>query len=297
MLPCRSSKEAEISVDNHRVARPCLLIARLHLSRKRRQLAAFRLGRYARTMTTIRLLIPLFASLGLISGPLPAAAVVGASASGEPQAGSVVMVLQRKGSAAGFCSGIVIGRTSVLTAAHCVPQGADVRIHFREAEGAPVLIPATRILRHPGYRADAIEKRERSIDLAVVTVAQPLPDRFSAAIIGDPGAVTAGTMFRFVGFGVTREGDGKSSGQLREATLAARKPLSAVLLWAEDPHHQGLGACTGDSGGPVFETSGDTIVALTLWATGSGAAQCGAVTQALWLAPYRDWIRDAAVFR
>ena len=186
---------------------------------------------------------------------------------------------------------------TVLTAAHCVPQGADVRIHYREPEGAPVLVPVARVLRHPGYRADAIEKRERSIDLAVITLTQPLPDRFAAAPIGDPGTVTAGTMFEVVGFGVTHEGDGKSSGQLREATLAARTPLSAVLLWAEDPDHRELGACTGDSGGPVFAAASDVIVALTLWATGSGAAQCGAVTQALWLAPYRDWIREAAAPR
>ncbi len=99
------------------------------------------------------------------------------------------MVLQRRGSAAGFCSGIVIGRSSVLTAAHCVPQGADVRIHYRDAEGAPVLLPVARVLRHPGYRADAIAKREKSIDLAVITTAEPLPDRFSAASIGDSGAV------------------------------------------------------------------------------------------------------------
>ncbi len=245
-------------------------------------------------MKPVRTLVCLVFTLGLVSRPLPAEAVVGASADGDAHAGSIVMVLQRRGSAAGFCSGIVIGRTSVLTAAHCVPQGADVRIHYRDAEGAPVLLAVTRVVRHPGYRADAIAKRERSIDLAVITMAQPLPDRFSAATIGEPGAVTAGTSFRVVGFGVTREGDGKSSGQLREATLATREPLSAMLLWAEDPRRQGLGACTGDSGGPVFGADGGLVVALTLWASGTGAAQCGAVTQALWLAPYRDWIRDAA---
>ena len=245
-------------------------------------------------MKAVRPLVPWLVAFCLVSCPMPAGAVVGASTDGDAHAGSIVMVLQRRGSAAGFCSGIVIGRMSVLTAAHCVPQGADVRIHYRDAKGAPVLLPVTRVLLHPGYRADAIKKRERSIDLAVITMAQPLPDRFSAATIGDPGAVTVGTSFRIAGFGVTREGDGKSSGQLREATLAAREPLSSVLLWAEDPRRQGLGACTGDSGGPVFQADGEAVVALTLWASGSGAAQCGAVTQALWLAPYRDWIREAA---
>ena len=93
---------------------------------------------------------------------------------------------------------------------------------------------------------------------------------------------------------MTREDDGKSSGRLREGTLAAREPLSSVLLWAEDPLRRGLGASTGDSGGPVFAADGDAVVALTLWATGTGAAQCGAVTQALWLAPYREWIAAAS---
>ena len=248
-------------------------------------------------MKRLRTLVPLLFTLGLVARPMPAGAVVGASTDGDAHAGSIVMVLQRRGSAAGFCSGIVIGRTSVLTAAHCVPQGADVRIHYRDAEGAPVLIPVTRVLRHPGYRADAIAKREKSIDLAVITMAQALPDRFSAATIGDPGAVTTGNLFRVVGFGVTRESDGKSSGQLREATLATRAPLSSVLLWAEDPARQGLGACEGDSGGPVFQADGGAVVALTLWASGTGTAQCGAVTQALWLAPYREWIREAAAPR
>ena len=223
-------------------------------------------------MKPLRTLVSLVFTLGLVSRPLPADAVVGASANGDAHAAAIVMVLQRKGSAAGFCSGIVIGRTSVLTAAHCVPQGADVRIHYRDAEGAPVLLPVTRVLRHPGYRADATKRRERSIDLAVITTAQPLPDRFSAATIGDPGAVTAGTPFRIFGFGVTREDDGKSSGQLREATVVTRAPLSAVLLWTEDPRRQGLGACTGDSGGPVFQADGGAVVALTLWASGTGAA-------------------------
>ena len=245
-------------------------------------------------MTSVRRLIHWLAALGLVSGALPARAVVGASTSGDPHAGSVVMVLQRSGSAAGFCSGIVIGPTAVLTAAHCVPPGADVRIHYRDREGGPVLVPVARVLRHPGYRADAIEKRERSIDLAVITMTQPLPDRFSAATIAGPGTVTVGTMFLIVGFGVMREGDGKSSGQLREAALATRGPLSSVLLWAEDPRRKGLGACTGDSGGPVFEAAGNAVVALTLWASGTGAARCGAVTQALWLAPYHEWIAAAS---
>ena len=204
------------------------------------------------------------------------------------------MVLQRRGTFAGFCSAIVIGSKAVLTAAHCVPPGADLRIHFRAEKGAPVLLPVAGVARHPGYRADAIARRQRSIDLAVVTLVDPLPAGFQPAEIGEPGPVAPGTPFRVAGFGLTREGEAASSGQLREAALAARMPLSDVLLWADDPRGQGAGACTGDSGGPVLAGSASRIVALTLWSAGVGGRRCGTLTQALWLAPYRDWIRAAA---
>ncbi len=223
----------------------------------------------------------------------PAAAVVGPSheASGSTAA-STVMVLQRRGPAAGFCTGIVLGPRAVLTAAHCVPPGADIRVHFKDPAGAPVLLPVASVVRHPGYRAEAIAKRERSVDLAVVTLPELLPDGFHAAALGTEAATAVGTHFTLAGFGLAQEGDSRTSGRLREADLAARAPLSSVLLWLDDPTHAGAGACTGDSGGPVLDAAG-AVAALTLWSAGDGARRCGALTQALWLAPYREWIAGA----
>ena len=223
-----------------------------------------------------------------------AQAVVGPSRDADGGlADSLVMVLQRHGAAAGFCTGIVVGPRAVLTAAHCVPPGADLRIHFKDAEGAPVLLPVEGVTRHPGYRAEAIAKRERSIDLAVVTLDAPLPPRFRPATLSGQASARVGEAFTVAGFGLQREGEAASSGRLRQGGLSARAPLSDVLLWAEDPTRQGTGACTGDSGGPMLDASG-AVAALTLWSAGVGRRQCGALTQALWLAPYRDWIAGAA---
>lgn len=241
----------------------------------------------------MRSILPIPMLLVLVASPLPASAVVGPSREASPGlVDSLVMVLQRHGPAAGFCSGVVIAPRAVLTAAHCVPTGSEIRIHFKDEAGAPVLLPVSGVSRHPGYRADAIARRERSIDLAVVTLAEPLPDRFRPATLSNQGAARVGESFAVAGFGLGRENEPASSGRLREAALAVRAPLSDVLLWAEDPGHHGAGACTGNSGGPMIDSSG-SVAALTLWSAGVGTHQCGALTQALWLAPYRDWIETS----
>ena len=224
----------------------------------------------------------------------PAAAVVGPARDASPEvAASLVMVLQRQGAAAGFCTGIVLGPRAVLTAAHCVPPGADLRVHFKDDGGAPVLLPVAAVRRHPGYRAEAIAKRERSIDLAVVVTAEPLPARFRPAVLAPEAAHGVGDAFGVAGFGLAREGEASTSGRLREADVALRAPLSAVLAWAVDPAGRGAGACTGDSGGPLLDRSG-AVAALTLWSAGTGSRRCGSLTQALWLAPYAAWIATAA---
>ena len=59
----------------------------------------------------------------------------------------------------------------------------------------------------------------------------------------------------------------------------------------------GLGACTGDSGGPVFEDrqGGPAIVGVVSWSTGAnGAAGCGGLTGVTPLTLYRDWILQIA---
>ena len=183
-----------------------------------------------------------------------------------------------------------MARRAVLTAAHCVPGGGDLRVHFKDEGGAPVLLNVADVIRHPGYRADAVKSRQRSIDLALIRLPDDLPARFRPAALGSIDSAAVGTPFRVAGFGVGQEGEGASSGLLRQGTIEARAPLSSLLLWARDPAGRGTGACTGDSGGPVLDANSDTVDALTLWSAGDGAHRCGALTQALWLGPQRGWI-------
>ena len=211
----------------------------------------------------------------------PAAALVGPSDPAPDLAPHVVMLLNRTGRTAGFCSAVVVAPDALLTAAHCAPPGAALRA-FENNGGTPAMHEIREAERSPDYRADAIRSRQRSVDLALVRLAAPLPPRFTPATLGAMPPHAPGSPFRLAGFGLRQEGAPASSGTLRAATVTARAPVSEVLLWA------GGGACTGDSGGPVLE--GGAVVAVIAWAAGSGDRQCGALTQAVWVAPQRSWI-------
>jgi hypothetical protein len=235
----------------------------------------------------------LIATLILLVVPAaPASAVVGVSEPAPELLPYVVMVLSRSGKTAGFCSASVLAQDIVLTAAHCVAEPSNTRVHFRDAQGQPVLVDVAAIVKHPGYRADAVQARQVSIDMAMIRLAEPLPARFKPMGLAESGAIKAGQDFRVAGFGVTREGTGASSGALRVGRISARLPLSSILLWTHDLEGRGTGACTGDSGGPILALDQPIVVAVADWAEGKGAQKCGALTQGALIAPQRAWIES-----
>ena len=230
----------------------------------------------------------LFAALAILA--TPANAVVGPSTEGGPLSAHVLMILKRQANAAGFCSGVVIAPDVVLTAAHCVSDKGNLKVHFRDAAGQPVLLEVAAVAVHPGYHADAQKSRVRTVDLALVKSAAPLPAQFVPAQLDEAGIWTPGQGFVLAGFGLSREGDGKTGGTLRLGALEARAPVSKLLLWTKDAGNSGTGACTGDSGAPIFDAGRSRVVAITAWADGAGKALCGSLTQGTLVAPVRGWI-------
>ena len=122
------------------------------------------------------------------------------------------------------------------------------------------------------------------------------------AALGSPDIpIIVGSRFTIAGIGVTVRGDGKSGGTIRAAGLVATGKPGTLQIRLVDPVGQGtregLGACTGDSGGPVFEDkqSGPAIVGVVSWSTGpNGSAGCGGMTGVTPLTLYRDWILQTA---
>jgi len=223
-------------------------------------------------------------ALALSLAATGAKAIVGGAEDQGPLARQSVMVLSSNG---GVCSAVVVARDVVLTAAHCVTGADEHRVHFRDEAGEPVLIaPAAKAV-HPGYNAKAIETRQRSVDLALVRIPQPLPERFERATLtaakpSKDETITVG------GFGLAREGDARTTGTFRTASLRVTEPHgpSRILLWSEGTG--AMGACQGDSGGPM--ASGSTIAAITSWSSPARGKSCGGITQGILLGPQKEWI-------
>ena len=230
-----------------------------------------------------------------------AVAMVGDAPVATPADGARHAVLL-VGSRGNSCTGTAIARDLVLTAAHCVAPGADYRLVEYDSARRPTLKAVTQVLRHPNFSLQTFVAHSATADVALLRLAEPLPASIEpAAISADPAPTMVSEAFVVAGFGLTVPGDGRSGGTLRAANLVATGKPGSLQLRLVDPATQnkrpGLGACTADSGAPVFRRRADGLVMIGLvsWSTGpNNAAGCGGLTGVTPLARYRGWIVDTA---
>jgi hypothetical protein len=188
-----------------------------------------------------------------------------------------------------------------LTAAHCVQPGAVYKIVEYGADKQPQLRDVKNVAIHPAFNMQAITAHRATADVALLQLEAP-PNGKNPADLGVLQApIVAGSRFTIVGIGVAIRGEGKSGGTVRVAGLVATGQPGTLQIRLVDPVGQGaregLGACTGDSGGPVFEDRQGTpvIVGVISWSTGpNGSAGCGGLTGVTPLTRYRDWILQTA---
>jgi len=229
----------------------------------------------------------------------PTHAIVGGAA---PSSGDVARsVVTIVGSRGNFCTGSLIAPRLVLTVAHCVQPGADYKIVDYAADKTPQLQDVTRVAIHPGFRMQEMLAHRATADVALLQLKIPAKGKTPARLSAPQPPLAPGNKFTVAGIGVTVRGDGKSGGTIRTAPLVATGKPGTLQIRLVDPAENGLqsglGACTGDSGAPVFEQqpAGSAIIGVVSWSTGpNSSAGCGGLTGVTPLTLYRDWILRTA---
>jgi|HubBroStandDraft_6_1064221.scaffolds.fasta_scaffold29111_3 V8-like Glu-specific endopeptidase len=154
-----------------------------------------------------------------------------------------------------LCTGTLIAPKLLVSAGHCAVPGAyDVNFseqpNLAAAIGTQGWITATAIV-DPQYDGNTADGH----DLSVILLSQAQ----STTPIALGSAPAAGATVRAVGYGMDVIGDdGTGAGTKRQVTIQVDSVATHEIVTGQ----QGLGTCHGDSGGPLFDSSG-TLVATT----------------------------------
>jgi secreted trypsin-like serine protease len=223
------------------------------------------------------------------------AMVGGATPAPDEISRSVVLIIGSRGN---FCTGVLLARDLVLTVAHCVVPGAAYKVIEFDAARQPRPHDAAGVTLHPQFDMKAFMNHRATADVALVKLAAPLAGRTAARFGATENRVAVGDAFTVAGYGLAVHGDGKSGGTVRAASLVATGKPGTLQVRLVDAATKGawpgLGACTGDSGAPVFDATRG-VVGVVSWSTGPNAsAGCGGFTGVTPLTLYRGWIVETA---
>jgi secreted trypsin-like serine protease len=150
---------------------------------------------------------------------------------------------------------------------------------------------------HPRYKSKDYLEGRATADVALLKLTQALPVNIQSVAVANQITVKVGDRLMIAGYGVTAQDSDAGAGVPRQAELVVTGRPGNLQIRLVDPvtrnRAAGLGACTGDSGGPAFKKRGDTlaVVGIVSWSTGpNNSSGCGGLTGVTPLTLYHDWI-------
>lgn len=170
----------------------------------------------------------------------------------------------KDGQQVGRCSGTIISRRAVLTAAHCLlGEAASVLVY----QGTGVQIPSASIHAHPTYR----ESDNSGLDVGVVLTSADLDHPIVPLLLSRDASV--GEQAVIAGWGNDEFG---SSATAPKAALTVISAVYSNYLQTEISA-TGSGVCSGDSGGPILLAQGGvwSIGGITSAASTGGSCTVG----------------------
>lgn len=204
------------------------------------------------------------------------------------------------------CSGSVIGKRWVLTAAHC-----KIDTRFRVVIGGEIAGQGTyraiqRVWQHPSYDHN---REDSPFDLSLVELAQDAPEDTKFVKINANHSVPVdGGYVRASGYGRTVQKSevpalkqvdvpvvpmSKCKSEYGRVNFLLARGLNSDLQLCAGLDDGGCDACQGDSGGPLvlFDTSGDVVqVGVVSFGIGCARAELpGVYTK---LSKFTDWLEE-----
>lgn len=225
---------------------------------------------------------------------LPALAIVGnAPPATSWVVRSIVMIMDARGD---LCTGTVLARDLVLTAAHCVTSTNDYEVKVYQTGQ---IIPIRSTVLHPSFDFGSYAASRATADVALVKLSSSLPDIVAPATLAESRRVAVGEIVTIAGFGVTIAGTDHGLGRPRMVKLAVTGKPGSLQIRLYDGTTRGLnggfGGCTGDSGAPAFGGEGPLVIGVVSWTTGPRDTEgCGGLTGVTPLLLYRNWIVETA---
>jgi uncharacterized protein (TIGR03382 family) len=205
---------------------------------------------------TATLAFLLMSSAAASASPDGNAPILGGTQATAGQYPSVVALELSTPEGEALCTGTLITKDWVLTAAHCVLglSAGDVKVHFNTVNvfSSPGTVrTASMAIAKPGFSLNTLGKN----DIGLVKLSEPMTDIKPTAVNLDPTKAPVGITVTMVGFGATAVGGGGAIGVeyvVQQTSIGCNAFVgsdSDLLCFSQV---NGKGKCEGDSGGPSF---------------------------------------------